>query len=608
MKTAKNIVKLSIGCLLLSSLLITSCGTDEEEAGSVVVDEDKTEVKVEEKEEIVDLETKVGTVQGEFQPADVPKYGGTLTQPGGDPVGFDTCYNLQFMMATNMIISEGLVIADWSKGPAGTGDTDWTIGHQARKELITGGLAESWEFPDEETILWHIRPGVHFWNKEPVNGREFTAYDAEFCLNRDYFECNKSSWASVRPSDKIISIKALDKYTLEWKVPAHNQGAQLFDAWSMRMYAPEVIETYGDMKDWKNIVATGPYIITDYVVGSTMVMERNPDYWQFDPLHPDNRLPYVESMKSVNIPDSSSIQAGFRTGKIDILYDQTYENFDLLMNQCPDLNYSQGFLSATFLKMLAGRTDKPELPFDDVRVRRAMNMAVNQQEIADDYYMGKAALLGYPALPLASHKDIYTPLEDMPESVQELFEYNPDKARELLAEAGYPNGFKTSIVAASGEADFLSIVREYLLAVGIDMEIAVGEAGMITAQIKGRDFPEMCSAMHYPFSVYKMSTVIATDPSNPSFWSDEKVIEAYETVQANIGKNDAAMVKALREIGPHILDNAPYVFLPAPYGYAMWWPWIQNYRGETTVGASSIAHLERMYIWMDQDIKRAMGY
>ena len=362
------------------------------------------------------------------------------------------------------------------------------------------------------------------------------------------------------------------------------------------------------MKDWKNIVATGPYMITDYVVGSTMVMERNPDYWQFDPMHPENRLPYIEYMKSINIPDASSIQAAFRTGKVDILYDQTYENFDLLMNQCPDLNYNQGFLSATFLKMLAGRTDKPELPFQDVRVRRAMNMAINQQELVDDYYMGKAALLGYPYLPLASHSDIYTPLEEMSESVQELFEYNPDKAKELLAEAGYPDGFKTSIVAASAEADFLSILREYLLQVGIDMDINVGEAGMVTSQIKGRDFPEMCSAMYYPFSVYKFSTVLSTDPSNPSFWSSDEVIAAFNTVSANLGKDDAAVAKAMKDIGPHILENAPYVFLPAPYGYTLWWPWIQNYRGETLVGASSIAHLERVYIWMDQEIRASMGY
>ena len=605
----KKIFLISTGLILLTSLLITSCGTEETEDKTVEETSEIDEVVIEEKDAVVELEEKkIESVEGGFRPVDEPKYGGMLTGPGGDPMGFDTCYNLQFMMATNMLITEGLVIADWSKGPAGTGDTDWTLGHQVRTECITGGLAESWEFPDDETIIWHIRPGVHFWNKAPVNGREFTADDAAYCLNRDYFQCPNSSWAFARPSDRIVSIEAVDKYTLEWKVPAHNQGSHLFDSWSMRMYAPEVIETYGDMKDWKNIVATGPYIISDYVEGSSMTFERNPNYWQVDPIHPENTLPYLDGIKSINIPDASSIESAFRTGKIDMMYNQQYENYQLLMSQCSELNYNQQFTDTTYLKMLAGRTDKPELPFQDVRVRRAMNLAINQQELVDDYYMGQAALLSYPALPLPSHANIYTPLEEMPESVQELFEYHPDKARELLAEAGYPNGFKTSIIAASGEADFLSIIREYLLVVGIDMDIQVGEGMMITAQIKGRDFPEMAYAMHYPFSVYKMSTVIETDPSNPSFWTSDEVIAAHRAVQSNIGKDDKAVAKALKDITPHILDNAPYVFLPAPYGYTMWWPWIQNYHGETLLGASSIAHLERIYIWMDEEIKTSMGY
>ncbi len=599
------IVVLMILSMLLS-LFIVSCET--KEAKNVEVEEDKDTVTI--TEELVG-EQKVQeelAIQGDFRDPKEPKYGGVFTIPGGDPVGFDTCYNLQFMMAENMLITEGLVIADWSKGPAGTGDTDWTLGHQARTKLLTGGLAESWEFPDNETIIWHIRPGVQFWDKEPVNGREFTAYDAEYVLNRDYFNCPKSSWASVRPSDKIISITALDKYTLEWKVPEHIQGSVIFDAWSMRMYAPEVIDQCGDMRDWKTMVATGPFMITDYVVGSSMELTRNPNYWQVDPVHTENQLPYLEKIKEINIPDTSSIQAAFRTGKIDILYDQKYEDFELLKRQCPEINYNQQFLSATFLKILAGRTDKPELPFQDVRVRRAMNIAINQQELVEDYYDGQAALLGYPYLPIESHADIYTPLEEMPESVQELFDYNPEKAKQLLVEAGYPNGFKTSIVAASDEADFLSIIREYLLNVGIDMQINVGEGSMIVAQIKGRDFPEMCSAMHYPFSVYKMATVLSYDPSNPSFWTSDEVLSAFHTVQLNIGKNDEAVAKALREIAPHILDNAPYVFLPAPYGFTLWWPWVQNYHGETLIGGSSIAHLERIFIWMDEDVKRAMGY
>ncbi len=88
-------------------------------------------------------------------------------------------------------------------------------------------------------------------------------------------------------------------------------------------------------------------------------------------------------------------------------------------------------------QFLAMRVDTK--PFDDIRVRRALNMAVNKQEIVSAYYNGNAELFAYPQHP--DFAGYYEPLEAMPDSVKELFTYNPAKAKQLLAEAGYPNGF-----------------------------------------------------------------------------------------------------------------------------------------------------------------------
>ena len=96
-------------------------------------------------------------------------------------------------------------------------------------------------------------------------------------------------------------------------------------------------------------------------------------------------------------------------------------------------------------QFLAMRVDTK--PFDDIRVRRALNMAVNKQEIVKDYYGGNAELFAYPQHP--DYLGYFEPLEAMPDSVKELFTYNPEKAKKLLAEAGYPRASRFKVQVCS---------------------------------------------------------------------------------------------------------------------------------------------------------------
>ena len=104
--------------------------------------------------------------------AETPKYGGTLAVYMADPAGgFDEAYNMGHvggMVTTPYLTNDQLLEGDWKKGPAGTGDQDWSMGFIGRSELLTGCLAESWEFPDETTIVFHIRKGVHWQWTAPL--------------------------------------------------------------------------------------------------------------------------------------------------------------------------------------------------------------------------------------------------------------------------------------------------------------------------------------------------------------------------------------------------------------------------------------------------------
>ena len=590
-----------LSVLMILSLLIISCEskttetkTEDEGEDKVIITESETGVK------------KTETVQQEgMRNPDEPKYGGTLIALGGDPQGFDAGIMQSIMITETRIMNEPLMIGDWRLGPAGTGELDWQLGHMQSMSYMRGALAESYEMPDDETIIFHIRPGVFWWNKAPMNGREFTAEDAAWSLEREW--ANPRCWpqASNPPGQRLISVKAIDKYTVECKVPPEVQGLQLlYNGWYIQMLPREVVEMYGDMNDWETVVGTGGFMLTDYVASSSLTYSKNPDYWSNDPVHPENPIPYLDKVKLLVISDSSSQQAAFRTGKMDMMANVSVEDWEMFTDQNKDLNYASTWpWIPTFP---CGRLDK-DLPFNDLRVRRALNLAVNQAEILEGYYRGHGAMLGYPFVPSASMSDLYIPLEEMPESVQELFTYNPDKAKLLLTDAGYPNDFKAKMTANPAEVDLLSIIREYFLAIGVDMEIEVVEFGAHFGMKKGRTFPEMIMADTYPFGFPNMHNVRPESASCPCSWGSDESRAAYNTVQQYLCKDDKKVRQAVKEVVPHILDNAWGVWLPIPNLYWMWWPWVQNYRGETNFGHIS-THLYRNYIWVDEELKGAMGY
>jgi peptide/nickel transport system substrate-binding protein len=369
-----------------------------------------------------------------------------------------------------------------------------------------------------------------------------------------------------------------------------------------------VIERYGDMKDWRNAIGTGPFILKDYVPGSLITYVRNPDYWQDDPLHPENQLPYFDTLKELVIPDKSTQLAAFRTGKVDMLGSSTVllEDFLSLKKTNPELKYVKDILISN---LLYGRMDKPELPFQDIRVRQAMNMAFNRQEMVDEYYMGETEVFSTPFPNTLDYAPFFTPLEEQNEAVKELFSYNPEKARQLLAEAGYPDGFKTEVICSSADADFVSMLREYLLNVGIDMEIKPVERGVYIGMRMGRRHEEMiyawCGGLYNV--PYKMGTVRLEHFDNYSFYENPRTREAYNEMNKWIGKDDAIWTKIVKDITPFIIEEAIAVWLPAPPGFTVWHPWLQNYHGESIYAEGATPNLVH-YIWIDEALKKSMGY
>jgi peptide/nickel transport system substrate-binding protein len=612
----KKIVWVVVSCLMALSLVMASCGPAEEEA-EVEVGEEEVEVG---EEEIEVGEEEEAEEEGGLLSPETPKYGGTFTFASYEPMGFDPYYTFMVQASTLYICNEELLMGDWTQTPAGTGESGigGFLGFSSR---LTGQLCESWSMPDDETLLFNIRQGVHWWDKPPVNGREYTAEDAAWAINHLWEAPMGAHQMIVAPGERIISATALDKYTLEVKVPPEAQGLQIIYTGSWLYHYPkEVVDTYGDMKDWRNVCGTGAYMLTDYVAGSVLTYQKNPTYWQYDPLHPENRLPYIDTLKGLIITDASTQLAAFRTGQLDYSVGVmlTIENAHMLLEEFPEMDY---VTIPSFANHLYFRVDKPELPWDDLRVRQAMTLVVNKQELIDEYYHGEADLQAAIYPPDKAWEPFYTPLEEMPTGpttsdskcgVQELFYYTPEsvtKAKQLLTEAGYPDGFTCSIISSNPQdTDFLSVIKEYFAQVDVTLNIEQLEGSIVAGMRRSRSYEEGIYTGSPDSSFpYDMHSTRSESFDCFSYYEHPVTRAAYEEERSYVCKDDAKYAATLKAVVPFILEQCVGIWCPIPRSYRLWWPWVQNYHGEWALGCDDQS-LALYYIWLDEALKRQMGY
>ncbi len=538
---------------------------------------------------------------------EAPIYGGELSvHAASDISGFDPAINIQMDCRAEYMVTDELIGENWAKGPAGSGETEWTVGFVGRMDLETGSLAESWTLPDTQTIIFNLRHGVKWQNKPPINGRELTAEDVVWNINRNFTSPKAYLYGAFPPALRPTSWRAIDRYTVEVKVPKESQGLMLVMIGDfMWMVPPDTVNTYGDMTNWKNVAGTGPFVLTDYVPASSVTYSRNPTYWKMDPVHPDKQLPYVDKLKTLIISDTSTQQAALRTGKLDRLDALEHEDAMSMMNTAPDLKYKKYLPSMN--PVLAGRTDKAELPFKDIRVRQALNMAINKQEIVKTYYSGDAELFAYPYQPTKAYAPFYTPLDQQPQEVQDLFKFDPEKAKRLLAEAGYPNGFKTQVDCQTGTAaDYLSMIKSYFSAINVDMQINPLEAGVFLSLSRAKSQKEMIFKNQTTHAPFRIMAARLESIDDHAYFETPRSRDTYNYVNANLFDEEAC-AKVLKDYGVYELSQCWGVFLPCPYYYVMWWPWVKGYHGEVTLGwdnQGKYAH----YVWVDMAQKRAMGH
>jgi len=502
------------------------------------------------------------------------------------------------------LVYEQLFAGDLSKSKKAGGPFNFIPDAWLPSEAIRGELVESWEWKQNPLrVEMKVRKGVFFPEKPGVmKKRELVADDIVFSFNR----LANSPKKLLAYFDHVDKVEAPDSHTVVFYMK------HFFAEWDYRFgwgyYSaihPKEVADAG-AQNWKNVNGTGPYMLTDFVSGNSNTYTKNPDYWGKEKFHGEEyKLPFVDKIVYRTIKDEATFVTALRTGKLDMLEAIRWQNVDSLKKSAPQLKWNRWLSqSGTFMAM---RVDV-DGPFKDIRVRRALNYAVNKQEIVSAYYNGNAELFAYPQHP--DYVGYFEPLDKQPASVQELFKYDPAKAKKLLAEAGYPKGFTTKVQVCScspDHMDLLPLVAGYLEQVGVKLEIQPLEYGAFLSAMTSRTMTPayfMNNGHTNPTTTIRKSFVTGQQ-WNPAGWSDKAFDEKMDKVYQEPDEDKRKQM--LREMTTHILDQAPYIWLPTPYVYSAWWPWVKNYGGELRAGAVRPGPIYAR-IWVDQDLKKKMGY
>jgi len=434
------------------------------------------------------------------QPEEVaaPKYGGSITAYTSEFYNdFDPASYARRPVST--YIYDMLWNVDWSN----TDPSFYAASPRVSMNNLTGQLAEDWQIePDFSAMTVKLVEGVHFQTHADnqydfYGGRELVAEDVKWSYDRllgldgaAQVAYDGNDWNSTLYM--LAGVEVIDTYTVKFTFSAANEIAV-----SDFMCAPVYIAghewdtlTEAQKADWRYAYGTGPYYVTEFVQDSYLTLTKNENYWDYDDRYPENKLPYLDSIDLVYIPDSSNLMSQFIAGEVDVVA----SGFALLnaseRKQIMDsMDASEYSVQTNFAApMSIGLKQGGVEALEDVRVRQALQYAINLEEINSEFFQStnpvNLSTLFTQSTEFAS--------EWTEEQIESYYTYNPEKAKAMLAEAGYPDGFEFECVIFSMlPVTLFEIAAEYLAEVGVTMKLTVGNTP-----------PEMTS--------------VGADPNNPA--------------------------------------------------------------------------------------------
>ncbi|MDO3412422.1 ABC transporter substrate-binding protein [Saccharibacillus sp. CPCC 101409] len=412
-----------------------------------------------------------------------------------------------------------------------------TLVKRDENEQLVPGLATDWKQIDDNTWEFKLREGVKFTNGEPFN-----AEAVKYSLDRVLDPANNAPTASYVST--IKEVQAVDDYTVH--VVTKNPDPLIptrFNRYPTEIVPPKYTEEAGQEKFAQEPIGTGPYKFVSWDKGSSVVLEANPDYW--------GEQPAVEKVTFRSIPEASTRVSALLNGEVDIVTAVSPEDRSKIESS------STAKLSAV---ERAGNTVyvgfKTDVkPFDDPKVRQALNYAIDVKSIVDKVLQGSAvqtnSLIGPKDFGYAGEPDGY--------------DYDPEKAKRLLAEAGYPDGFSATLDTVSWyikNTDVAQVIAEQLKAVGVTIKVNNVESSVYRTLVPAGKQSDLyvlgwssTNTLDADAAIYAIlrSGESYSTYSNPDV--DAKLDEARSTTDEERRK------QLYQEIQGEVIQDAPRIFL-----------------------------------------------
>ena len=326
---------------------------------------------------------------------------------------------------------------------------DTLVYRDPQKKTLVPCLAESYRSVGKNSIQFRLRKGIRFHNGEPFNA---DAVKASFDYLKDI------ELMSSLPYGFLKGVEVLDEYTVRINTTVPYPIALEVIANILLIYPPKYFREVGLEAFGKHPIGTGPYRFKDWSTPSEIVFEANPHYFG----GPKGK-PMIPNLRIVMIPEELARIEALLSGRVDLIRGGSVAPDQIqFLKVNPNIKISKAETMRIFF-LIMDTTDRTKIPFfKDKRVRKALNYAIDKQALVKKVLKGYAKTADSVVTPLhfGYTKDVAT------------YPYDPAKAKKLLEEAGYPNGFDVDLYYIRDET-VAEELAEYLKRVGIRTHLVI---------------------------------------------------------------------------------------------------------------------------------------